>query len=139
MVAPDVWVTCLIYMTGSKRLVAGTANRMISFYDLKATQISVPTSRFEDLIGIPLCMEYYRWPQENNEGKYETLIVGNVLGLCTMYNFVGAAPECHSCTYRVDVADLEPSSGTGSKTRGAMTSKSAHRNQLVCHKEEILK
>lgn len=29
-----IWVTCIAYMTFSKRLVAASANRMISFYDL---------------------------------------------------------------------------------------------------------
>lgn len=126
-------------MTGSKRLVAGTANRMISFYDLKATQISVPTSRFEDLIGIPLCLEYYRWPPENNDGKFETLLVGNELGICTMYNFFKAAPDWHSCTYRVDVGDLEPSSSSGGKARSGNSMKNAGVAPLVCHKEDILK
>jgi WD40 repeat protein len=37
-VTKDVWVTCLIYMKGSKKLVAASANRMISFYDLNSTQ-----------------------------------------------------------------------------------------------------
>lgn len=29
-----IWVTCIHYMTFSKKLVAASANRMISFYDL---------------------------------------------------------------------------------------------------------
>ena len=36
-VVKDVWVTCIHYMTYSKRLVAASANRMISFYDLSST------------------------------------------------------------------------------------------------------
>lgn len=86
-VCKDIWVTCLSYMSASGTLVAGSANRRISFYKIKSTSFNVPVSRFEDLIGIPLCMEYYFWPQPNNDGKYETLLVGNELGNCTMYNF----------------------------------------------------
>ena len=33
-VVKDIWVTCVHYMTYSKRLIAASANRMISFYDL---------------------------------------------------------------------------------------------------------
>jgi WD40 repeat protein len=36
-VVKDIWVTCIHYMTMSERLIAGSANRMISFYDLKST------------------------------------------------------------------------------------------------------
>ena len=62
-VVKDVWVTCIQYMTFSKRLIAASANRMISFYDLSSTQATTPTSRIEGLVGIPLCLEYYRWPE----------------------------------------------------------------------------
>ena len=61
-VAKDIWVTCICYMKGSGVLVAGSANRRISFYKLKSTSAQTPISRFEDLVGIPLCMEYYLWP-----------------------------------------------------------------------------
>ena len=37
-VVKDIWVTCIHYMTSCKKLVAGSANRMISFYDLTSTQ-----------------------------------------------------------------------------------------------------
>lgn len=84
-------------MKGSKKLVAASANRMISFYDLNSTQQNVPSSRFEDLVGIPLCMEYYKWP-DNNEKKYETLLVGLDLGICHMYNF--KSDNWHSCVFR---------------------------------------
>lgn len=66
-VVKDIWVTCIHYMTMSERLIAGSANRMISFYDLKSTQNHIPTSRIEGLVGIPLCLEYYRWPENNND------------------------------------------------------------------------
>lgn len=55
-----IWVTCIHYMTLSKRLVAASANRMISFYDLFSTNYNQPTSRIEGLVGIPLCIEYTR-------------------------------------------------------------------------------
>lgn len=87
-VTDGYWVTCITYMTKSEYLVAASANRMISFYDLKATNNDKPVSRIEDLVGIPLCMEYYRWPSHNiQDGKLETLLVGDDLGICHMYNF----------------------------------------------------
>lgn len=33
-VTNDSWVTCLVYMEGSKKLACGSANRMITFYKL---------------------------------------------------------------------------------------------------------
>jgi len=100
-VVKDIWVTCIHYMTYSKRLVAASANRMISFYDLSksenSTAYSTPTSRIEGLVGIPLCLEYYRWPESNQkqDGKYETLLVGDDLGICKMYTFTSA--NWHMC------------------------------------------
>ena len=96
------WVTCIQYMKGpQKRLVAASANRMISFYDLSSTNYNVPTSRIEGLVGIPLCMEYYKWPENNNkDGKKETLLVGDDLGIIHMYNFTH--PDWHTCQYRVE-------------------------------------
>jgi len=93
------WVTCITYMTKSEYLVAASANRMISFYDMKATNNDKPCSRIEDLVGIPLCMEYYRWPSHNiKDGKLETLLVGDDLGICHMYNF---KKDFHTCTSRL--------------------------------------
>ena len=87
-VTDGIWVTCITYMTKTDILVAGSANRMISFYDLKTTNYGTPCSRIEDLVGIPLCMEYYRWPSANiKEGKVESLLVGDDLGICHLYNF----------------------------------------------------
>lgn len=110
-------------MQGSGTLVAGTANRRISFYKLKGASSgaakNTPFSRFEDLIGIPLCLEYHKWPK-NNDGKYETLLVGNELGLCTMYDF--HHPDWHHCVYKVDVADLQKEEDKGKKS-GAFISK----------------
>jgi len=54
----------------------------------------VPVSRIEGLHGIPLCMEYYKWPK-NNDGKFETLLVGDDLGICNKYDFTSA--EWHIC------------------------------------------
>jgi len=96
-----VWVTCIQYMTRSKKLVAASANRMISFYDLQQTNYNTPTSRFEGLVGIPLCMEYYAW-NKANEDKHETLLVGDDLGICHMYNF---KENWHSCEYKRGTAD----------------------------------
>ena len=84
-------------MTLSKRLVAASANRMISFYDLSQTNYYTPVSRIENLVGVPLCVEYYPWPK-NKEGRYETLLVGDDLGICHLYNFT--EPEWHYCEYK---------------------------------------
>jgi hypothetical protein len=89
-------------MTHSKRLVAASANRMISFYDLNSTNYSVPVSRIEGLVGIPLCMEYYKWPK-NNDGKFETLLVGDDLGICNKYDFT--SNEWHICQYKIGCSD----------------------------------
>jgi len=37
--------------------------------------------------GIPLCMDYYKWPVNSNEDRIETLLIGDELGICHMYNF----------------------------------------------------
>jgi len=70
---------------------------MISFYDLNSTNHNVPVSRIEDLPAIPLCMEYYRWP-DNTEGKIETLLVGDGLGHLHKYDFT--QEEWHTCCYK---------------------------------------
>jgi len=101
-VTDGVWVTCTQYMTLSKRLIAASANRMISFYDLETANYNVPVSRIEGLVGIPLCMEYYRWPK-NNEQKFETLLVGDDLGICNMYTFT--SQNWHICQYKLGSRD----------------------------------
>lgn len=100
-VVKDIWVTCIHYMTFSKRLVAASANRMISFYDLSSTQYSTPTSRIEGLVGIPLCLEYYNWRESNQktDDKYETLLVGDDLGIIKMYTITSAS--WHMCQYKL--------------------------------------
>ena len=111
-VTDGIWVTCITYMTKSNTLVAASANRMISFYDLATTNFDKPCSRIEDLVGIPLCMEYYKWPSHNiKDGKLETLLVGDDLGICHMYNF---KDPWHTCTYKLGQKDV-----------------------MVCHKKEI--
>lgn len=89
-------------MTLSKRLVAASANRMISFYDLTQTNYKIPVSRIENLVGIPLCLEYYRWPKEN-DNRLETLLVGDDLGICHMYNFTSL--DWHYCQYKLGSKD----------------------------------
>ncbi len=54
-------------------------------------------SRIENLVGVPLCLEYYAWPK-NKDGRYETLLVGDDLGICHLYNFT--EPEWHYCEYK---------------------------------------
>lgn len=85
-------------MTASKKLVAASANRMISFYDLASTNYQLPYSRIEGLVGIPLCMEYYAW-DKNSEGKLETLLVGDDLGICHKYDFTKV--DWHWCQYKL--------------------------------------
>lgn len=103
-VTSGAWVTCMTYMTGSKRLVAGSANRMISFYSLDSTNNTAPVSRIEDLVAIPMCLEYYKWPDENTDKKYETLLCGDGLGICHMWNMLSA--DWHYCQYKE--GSLEP-------------------------------
>jgi hypothetical protein len=93
-------------MTFTKRLVACSANRMISFYDLDRTNYNEPVSRIEGLVGIPLCVEYYRWGSKNNDGKCETLLVGDDLGICHMWNFTRA--DWHTCQYKMGTKDPNP-------------------------------
>lgn len=62
----------------------------------------MPTSRIEGLVGIPLCLEYYRWPK-NNDGKFETLLMGDDLGICYMYNFT--EENWHTCEYKLGSQD----------------------------------
>jgi WD40 repeat protein len=105
----DSWVMAIEYMTLSRRLVAATANRMISFYDLSATNPGIPTSRIENMESVPLCMEYFRWPDSTNETKdekdkkYETLIVCTDLGFVRMYDF--KKRDWHMCEYRMGIKD----------------------------------
>jgi len=41
-------------------------------------------------------MEYYKWPENNNkDGKKETLLVGDDLGIIHMYNFTDT--DWHTC------------------------------------------
>lgn len=70
---------------------------MISFYDLNQTNYYTPISRIENLVGVPLCLEYYPWPK-NKDGRYETLLVGDDLGICHLYNLTEA--EWHYCEYK---------------------------------------
>lgn len=112
-VTDGIWVTCTHYMTHSKRLVAASANRMISFYDLDNTNYNTPVSRIEGLVGIPLCIEYYKWPKDKkDDGKIETLLVGDDLGICHMWNFT--KENWHTCQYKKEMKDT-----------------------LVCHEDKI--
>jgi hypothetical protein len=77
-------------------------NYRISFYDLNQTNYNVPVSRIENLVGIPLCLEYYQWPK-NKENKIETLLVGDDLGICHMYNITST--EWHYCEYKLGSKD----------------------------------
>lgn len=58
----EYMVTAMCFMTFSKRLVVATADRMISFYEINAgsRRNKTPMSRIENLVAVPLCLEYYR-------------------------------------------------------------------------------
>ena len=64
-------VTAITFMTLSKKLVVATMNRMISFYEINSNnrQNIQPYSRFENLVAVPLCLEYYRWPETSETNK----------------------------------------------------------------------
>jgi hypothetical protein len=51
-------------------------------------------SKITELDGIPLCLDYYKWPDKDKE----TLLVGDDLGICHMYDFT---PGWHSCEWRI--------------------------------------
>lgn len=108
-------------MTLSKRLVAASANRMISFYDLNQTNYYTPVSRIENLVGVPLCLEYYAWPK-NKDARIESILVGDDLGICHLYNFT--ATDWHYCEYKL---------GTKQQVRSHITK--FLKNE--CHQHEI--
>jgi WD40 repeat protein len=58
----DHAVTAMTFMTLSKRLVVATLDRMISFYEINAgsRRNKIPTSRIENMVAVPLCLEYHR-------------------------------------------------------------------------------
>ena len=87
-------------MSGSKKLACGSANRMISFYKMDQSNQNNLTvdSRIEDLVAIPCCLEYHKWPKTGNkDDKYETLLMGDGLGIGHMWNF---KEEWHICQYK---------------------------------------
>lgn len=110
-------VLAITFMSHSRRLVAASADRKISFYELTNGQkFSVNTcSKIENLLNIPLCLEYHRWntisfidddivtedkgKDEKSAGrqKLETLLVGDDLGLITKYDFTQT--DWHYCHF----------------------------------------
>jgi hypothetical protein len=56
-------VLAITFMTHSKRLVAASADRKISFYEVTNGQkfATQTCSKIENLVAIPLCLEYHRW------------------------------------------------------------------------------
>lgn len=117
-------VLAITFMSYSRRLVVATADRKISFYEITNGQkFSVNTvSKIENLLAIPLCLEYYRWEQpsyidedqlaqcqtrekngdkkeneKESREKKETLLVGDDLGTITKYDFT--EKDWHYCHY----------------------------------------
>ena len=120
-------VMAMTFMTLSKKLVVATADRMISFYDLNegSRRDKTPKSRFENLVAVPHCLEYYRRKDDalnkpkpkGSDGQdkdwLEKLLVGDDLGIIHMYYFTKT--NWHYCTF-----------------------KKYDRHSLECHKEVIL-
>jgi hypothetical protein len=53
-----------------------------------------------------MCLEYYWWKDNDNQhkdDKWETLLCGDGLGICHMWNF---AKDWHTCQYKE--GSLEP-------------------------------
>jgi hypothetical protein len=111
-------VLALTFMTLSRRLVVASADRKISFYELTNGQKFSPNtvSRFENLLSIPLCLEYYEWKstsfidedivieEKSKDGKgqasrkkLETLLMGDDLGVLHKYDFT--AVDWHWCHF----------------------------------------
>lgn len=103
------WINCIQYMTKSKRLVAACADRTLKFYDLGSTNFNTPVSVISEMDGLPLCMDYFLKPKQG----VETLVVGDDLGICHMYDF---EPSWHSCIWKIGQKDHD-----------------------CCHKDEIAK
>lgn len=55
-------------------------------------------SRIENLVGVPLCLEYYAWPK-SKDARQESLLVGDDLGICHLYNFTSS--DWHCCEYKL--------------------------------------
>ena len=86
-------VTALAWMKVSKYLVVATSDRMISFFHLNHMK-RVPVQRIEDLVAVPLCLEYVKHKTigldvaNERDKPIETLLWGDDLGIITMYNFM---------------------------------------------------
>lgn len=115
-------VTALAWMKGSKKLVVATADRMISFFELNHMK-QEPTDRIEDLVAVPLCLEYVKHSNIGLDSKkegdrpLETLLWGDDLGIITMYNFM--KNDWHICCYK--------------------NYSKPDRRYLKCHDQEIVK
>lgn len=108
-------VMAMTFMTLSKRLVVATADRMISFYEMNAgsRRNKTPTSRIENLVAVPLCLEYYRKKEQEGQPQkqkgdskdkewLEKLLVGDDLGIISMYSFSKTWHICKWFEYSKD-------------------------------------
>ena len=131
----DYSVTSIAWMSFSKKLVVATTNRMISFYEIGPNnrQNTKIFSRFENLVAVPLCLEYYRWPNnpETNKNqqqeKFETLLVGDDLGIIHKYDFEKFWHHCEFKAYGFDRVDE------------SFYNKNVQKPMLDCHTAEISK
>jgi hypothetical protein len=80
---------------------------MISFYEINAgsRRNKIPTSRIENMVAVPLCLEYHRRKDQDAVGQtkktsddkdkwQEKLLIGDDLGIISMYSF---AKSWHIC------------------------------------------
>lgn len=60
-VSDKIFVMAITFMTLSKKLVAASADRMISFYKTQNGKKfdTVPSSRIENMYAVPHCLEYH--------------------------------------------------------------------------------
>ena len=95
----------------------------------------MPSSRIEGLAGIPLCLDYYKWPlnfegkADNNDGHLETVFVGDDLGKIDLYHFTST--DWHVCQY------MPGSRGDGKARQLKPISEKDRSAIMTCHAEEF--
>ena len=149
-------VLAIAFMKHSKRLVAASADRKISFYEVTNGQkFSTQTiSKIENLDAIPLCLEYHQWTTNSyvtvndsddkkdektqNKLKLETLLVGDDLGMVVKYDFTET--DWHYCYY-----DMNSSASKHNYLKAGKKDKDGNRTDNIisggsyCHNAQIEK
>lgn len=149
-------VLAIAFMKHSKRLVAASADRKISFFEVTNGQkFSTQTiSKIENLDAIPLCLEYHQWTtnsyvtvndsddkkdeKNQNKLKLETLLVGDDLGMVVKYDFTET--DWHYCYY-----DMNSSASKHNYLKAGKKDKDGNRTDNIisgssyCHNAQIEK